>query len=37
MKYNSGKEYATECLNYAKEIAEKSKCYKMMLLFMFIW
>lgn len=24
--------YATECLNYAKEIAEKQGCYKMMLL-----
>lgn len=27
-----GKGYATECLNYAKEIAEKMDCYKMMLL-----
>ncbi|MGN0387121.1 MAG: GNAT family N-acetyltransferase [Lachnospiraceae bacterium] len=27
-----GKGYATECLNYAKEIAEKANCYKMMLL-----
>lgn len=27
-----GKGYATECLNYAKELAEKSNCYKMMLL-----
>lgn len=27
-----GKGYATECLNYAKEIALKSDCYKMMLL-----
>lgn len=27
-----GKGYATECLNYSKEIAEKSNCYKMMLL-----
>lgn len=27
-----GKGYATECLNYAKEIAEKMGCYKMMLL-----
>ena len=27
-----GKGYATECLNYAREIAEKSNCYKMMLL-----
>lgn len=27
-----GKGYATECLNYAKEIAENSNCYKMMLL-----
>ena len=27
-----GKGYATECLNYAKEIAQKNRCYKMMLL-----
>lgn len=27
-----GKGYATECLNYSKEIAEKAGCYKMMLL-----
>ena len=27
-----GKGYATECLNYAREIAEKANCYKMMLL-----
>lgn len=27
-----GKGYATECLNYAKQIAEKTNCYKMMLL-----
>ena len=27
-----GKGYATECLNYAKEIAEKTNCYKTMLL-----
>ncbi|MDD6488988.1 MAG: GNAT family N-acetyltransferase [Clostridia bacterium] len=27
-----GKGYSTECLNYAKEIAEKANCYKMMLL-----
>lgn len=27
-----GKGYATDCLNYAKEIAKKSECYKMMLL-----
>lgn len=27
-----GKGYATECLKYAKEIAEKKNCYKMMLL-----
>ena len=27
-----GKGYATECLNYAKRIAEKENCYKMMLL-----
>ena len=27
-----GKGYATECLNYAKTLAEKANCYKMMLL-----
>lgn len=27
-----GKGYATECLKYAKKIAEMSNCYKMMLL-----
>lgn len=27
-----GKGYATECLNYAKEIAKSQNCYKMMLL-----
>ncbi len=27
-----GKGYATECLNYAKKIAEAENCYKMMLL-----
>ena len=27
-----GRGYATECLNYAKEIAEQAGCYKMMLL-----
>ena len=27
-----GKGYATECLNYAKNIAENANCYKMMLL-----
>lgn len=27
-----GKGYATDCLNYAKEIAKKAECYKMMLL-----
>ena len=27
-----GKGYATECLNYAKSIAENKNCYKMMLL-----
>lgn len=27
-----GKGYATECLNYAREIAENQNCYKMMLL-----
>lgn len=27
-----GKGYATECLNYSKEIAEKFNCYKSVLL-----
>lgn len=27
-----GKGYATECLNYEKEIAEKADCYKMFML-----
>ncbi len=27
-----GKGYATECLNYAKALAEQENCYKMMLL-----
>lgn len=27
-----GKGYATACLNYAKELAKKEKCYKIMLL-----
>lgn len=27
-----GKGYATECLNYAKKIAQKNNCYKIMLL-----
>lgn len=27
-----GKGYATECLNYAKKIAQESNCYKIMLL-----
>jgi len=27
-----GKGYATECLNYAKALAEQAGCYKMMLL-----
>jgi len=27
-----GKGYATECLHYAREIAKKADCYKMMLL-----
>ena len=27
-----GKGYATECLNFAKKIAEQENCYKMMLL-----
>ena len=32
MKDYRGKGHATECLHYAKEIAEKANCYKMMLL-----
>jgi len=32
MEEYRGKGYATACLNYAKGIAEKSNCYKMMLL-----
>ena len=32
MESYRGKGYATACLNYAKGIAEKSNCYKMMLL-----
>lgn len=31
-KDHRGKGYATECLNYAKDIAVKQNCYKMMLL-----
>lgn len=31
-KDQRGRGYATECLNHAKEIAEKAGCYKMMLL-----
>lgn len=27
-----GKGYATDCLNYVREIAERTNCYKMMLL-----
>lgn len=27
-----GKGYATDCLNYARELAQKANCYKMMLL-----
>lgn len=27
-----GKGYATECLNYAKELSKQANCYKMMLL-----
>lgn len=27
-----GKGYATQCLNYAKKVAENEQCYKMMLL-----
>ena len=27
-----GRGYATECLNYAREVAESTNCYKMMLL-----
>ena len=30
--YYRGNGYATECLNYAKKIAEKTNCYKIMLL-----
>ena len=30
--YYRGKGYATECLNFAKQIAEQENCYKMMLL-----
>ena len=32
MKEYRNKGYATACLNYAKNIAEKNNCYKMMLL-----
>ncbi|MGN1421228.1 MAG: GNAT family N-acetyltransferase [Eubacterium sp.] len=32
MEEYRGKGYATACLNYAKDIAEKNNCYKMMLL-----
>ena len=32
LKDYRGKGYATECLNYAKEIAKMENCYKMMLL-----
>lgn len=32
MKEHRNKGYATDCLNYAKNIAEKNNCYKMMLL-----
>lgn len=31
-KEHRGKGYATECLNYAKEIAKSTNCYKIMLL-----
>lgn len=31
-KQHRGKGYATECLNYAKALAQKENCYKMMLL-----
>ena len=31
-KEHRGRGYATACLDYAKEIAEKENCYKMMLL-----
>ena len=31
-KDHRGKGYATECLNYAKDIAAKQNCYKLMLL-----
>ena len=30
--YYRGQGYATECLNFAKQIAEQENCYKMMLL-----
>ena len=32
LKGYRGKGYATECLNYAKEITKAENCYKMMLL-----
>ena len=32
LKDYRGRGYATECLNYAKEIAKMENCYKMMLL-----
>lgn len=31
-KDHRGKGYATDCLNYARQIAEDNNCYKMMLL-----
>ncbi|MGN0623725.1 MAG: GNAT family N-acetyltransferase [Oscillospiraceae bacterium] len=31
-KDHRGKGYATDCLNYARQIAEENNCYKMMLL-----
>ncbi len=31
-KHYRGKGYATECLNFAREIARENNCYKMMLL-----
>lgn len=32
LKKYRGHGYATECLNYAKKLAEENNCYKMMLL-----
>lgn len=32
LEHYRGNGYATECLHYAKQIAEQANCYKMMLL-----